>query len=110
MNKKERQAKEQIRKKVFCQLELLFELHNSGWPVDAKLRDCGDLLAPGEKHDYMPEGMNFEELEHFLRLAKRNDVPARVFKDRLRLGKLPVEAATKPYTKKPKKTPSRDRN
>lgn len=99
----ERERKRKMREELFQELHWLFLLNSTGWNVDSKLRDVGHKLAPDEKHDYMPEEMTFEQLDYYLRMAKNFNVPARVFKDRLRLNHPPLQAATKPYIRKPKK-------
>lgn len=88
---------------VMAELETLFLLNSIGWNVDIHLRECGRLLAPDEVHDYMPDGMTYDELDHYLRMARRHKVPPRIFKNRLRMQMSPYKAATKPYKPHSKK-------
>lgn len=88
------------RLKILQTIDLLLLLDATGWDVKNSLIQCGDMLGSDERPKYMPKNLSFNSYEKHLRIAKRNNIPQRVFNDRLRRGKPPMQAASTPYLKK----------
>lgn len=91
----------QARFLILQRIDELLELEKTGQDVSKELQDCGDLLGSSEKpKEYRPAGIPENVYQKYLKMALQLDIPARVFKDRLRAGKDPEEAATTPYYQK----------
>lgn len=102
--RKKRQEERERRRHILNEINLLLALDATGWPCDIELRKAGDKLGSDEKPGYMPNDLSLEDFEKWLKIAKQNDIPAAIFKDRLRRHKTPEQAATKPYKKRSKES------
>lgn len=100
MGKLTRAEKAELRKPIYELINMLLELDASGWPMDDHLKACGDALCFDDRPQYRPEDLSDIDYFFYLEIAKKNGIPVRVYKDRLRRNKPAAEAATKPYFKK----------
>lgn len=90
----------QERLKILAEIDLLLLLDSIGWDVKHHLIEQGDMLGSDERPKYMPPDLSIKDYDYYSRMAKRNEIPLRVFNDRLRRGKDPEKAANTPYLKK----------
>lgn len=89
---------QQIR--ILKRINRLLDAEREGEDHTEELKRLGDLLAPDDRPKYQPDHITDGEYKKYMKVAKKNKIPMRVYKDRLRRGKPAREAATKPYVKK----------
>ena len=86
--------------KVLKRINRLLDAERSGEDHTKELQALGELLGHDDKPTYRPGHISQDEYRKYMPVAKANDIPLRVYKDRLRRGKSAKDAATKPYFKK----------
>lgn len=88
---------------ILEQINRLLIMDSLGFDVAAELVQCGYQLGWTDdtpKPQHFQGDVTEEEFQQYLKLAKEKQIPVRVYKDRLRRGKDPKEAATTPYEKR----------
>ena len=96
---------------ILDQINDLLMLDSLGFDVADELVECGTQLGWTDDKPtpiHLQGDITEEEFHKYLIVAKQKDIPVRVYKDRLRRGKPPKEAATIPYFKKVDQRPSEE--
>lgn len=79
------------------EIHKLFCREAKGENVDKQLRECGRKLGWFDRPLFLPEDIATEDYIAGLEIIEQNNIPLLVYKNRIRRGKDPIEAASDPY-------------